>query len=190
MPTAYVDAETFRHKDFTLEKLAGKEYADCEFTGCGFSGSDLSGIRFLDCRFTDCDLSNAGLSGTSLQDVHFTNCKLLGLAFETGDRLGFAVSFKGCQLAHTSFLRMKLTRCSFLECRLAAADFTEADIGGIRVTDCDLSGATFDRTNLQKADLRGSVNYRIDPTMNRVKGGRFSLPEVIGLLQTFGVIVE
>jgi hypothetical protein len=36
----------------------------------------------------------------------------------------------------------------------------------------------------------GAINYAVDPTRNKVKKARFSLPEVVGLLQAFGVVVD
>ncbi|PPK87595.1 uncharacterized protein YjbI with pentapeptide repeats [Neolewinella xylanilytica] len=183
----YLADESFRNQDFTP---TATEYDGCSFTACRLAGADLSGIRFLDCTFQDCDLSNATLTGTSFQNVRFASCKLLGLSFDAGDPLAFAVTFTDRRLQHASFHKLKLTRCGFTGCDLTEADFTQADLTGITLVDCDLARATFDNTDLRKADLRDSRHYRIDPTQNRVRGARFSLPEAVGLLQTFGVKIN
>ncbi|WP_116108651.1 pentapeptide repeat-containing protein [Lewinella sp. IMCC34191] len=183
----YLTDERFRNQDFTP---TATEYDGCSFVTCRLAGADLTGIRFLDCTFQDCDLSNATLTGASFQNVHFASCKLLGLSFDAGDPLAFAVTFADCRLQHASFHKMKLTRCAFTGCDLTEADFTAADLTGSTLVDCDLARATFENTDLRKADLREARHYRIDPTRNRVRGTRFSLPAAVGLLETFGVRID
>ena len=51
----------------------------------------------------------------------------------------------------------------------------------------DLSGAVFDRTILEKADFREALHYRIDPETNKVKGARFDLEGLPGLLGKWGI---
>jgi hypothetical protein len=53
-----------------------------------------------------------------------------------------------------------------------------------------LSGATFENTNLEKADFRTSFNYSIDPEINRIKKAKFALPEVLGLLNKYDLVIE
>jgi hypothetical protein len=53
-----------------------------------------------------------------------------------------------------------------------------------------LSGAVFDTTNLEKADFRTSVNYSIDPALNRLKKTKFSLSEIYGLLYKLDIEID
>ena len=55
---------------------------------------------------------------------------------------------------------------------------------------CNLLNATFDNTNLEGADLTQSTNYAIDPERNKIKGAKFSLPEIVGLLTKYGIQIE
>ena len=50
--------------------------------------------------------------------------------------------------------------------------------------------ASFDRTNLEKADLRTANNYTIDPAINRVKKARFAYPGVLGLLRNYDLRID
>jgi uncharacterized protein YjbI with pentapeptide repeats len=52
-----------------------------------------------------------------------------------------------------------------------------------------LRNSKFQNTNLANADLRTAKNYYIDPTHNKLKGARFSYPEVLSLLIPFGINV-
>jgi len=45
----------------------------------------------------------------------------------------------------------------------------------------------FENTILEKVDFSTSFNYSIDPEMNKIKKAKFSLPEVIGLLNKYDI---
>lgn len=182
--------QTFESVDFSARPPEVKEYESCTFAHCNFADCDLSGFRFVECTFTDCNLSNAHIAKTGFQDVSFTNCKLLGMRFDTSHDFGFSIVCSHCQLNHSAFYRVKLNHSSFTHCQLENVDFTEADLTGTTLRDCQLQDATFGQSILIKADLRGSTGYSIDPDQNRLRGARFSLPEVIGLLDKYEILVE
>ncbi len=186
----YIDDQEFVGVNYTDQELHKGNYEGCVFKGCTFSGVNLSGFTFIETEFISCDLSNAQISQASFQDVIFKDCKMLGLQFDQCNHFGFAVNFHHCLLNHSSFYEVKLNKSMFAGCQLNEVDFTSADVGKIVLKDCDLNGAIFDSSNLEKADLRGSVNYSIDPDRNRIKGAFFSMPEVLGLLDKYGVKVE
>lgn len=190
MSSNYFKEQHFKNVDYVANYLTKGEYEFCHFKNCNFSGSDLFDVRFIETTFEDCNFSNAILTKTSFQDVIFKNCKMLGLQFETCHPFGFAARFEGCQLNHSIFYGMKLNQCSFQNSQLVGVDFGEAEMKNVLVQHCDLLNATFDRTNLEKADLRQSVNYLIDPENNKIKGAKFSLSEVAGLLAKYQIMVE
>jgi uncharacterized protein YjbI with pentapeptide repeats len=70
---------------------------------------------------------------------------------------------------------------------LQEVDFTEANFSEAKFDDCDLAGALFDRTNLEKSDFRTAFNYRISPSINRLKKAKFSQDGLAGLLSDFGI---
>jgi fluoroquinolone resistance protein len=43
---------------------------------------------------------------------------------------------------------------------------------------------------LEKADLRTAYNYSIDPSINKIKKAKFSLPGVVGLLSKYDIEIE
>ena len=69
-------------------------------------------------------------------------------------------------------------------------DFTEADLTSSLFDNCELAGARFERTILEKADLRTSRNYSIDPELNKIKKARFSYPGVLGLLSKYEIDID
>ncbi|MDP2103500.1 MAG: hypothetical protein Q8K26_01100 [Candidatus Gracilibacteria bacterium] len=48
----------------------------------------------------------------------------------------------------------------------------------------------FQNSNLTKVNFSGATNYYIDPTQNKLKGAKFSQPEVLSLLAGFGIEIE
>jgi fluoroquinolone resistance protein len=180
----------FEKQDFNIHPLQKGDYENCRFTGCIFSGADLSDINFSECIFSDSDLSLAGMNNTALRNVSFRGCKMLGIQFGKCNAFLFSAGFENCMLDHSSFFRLKARKTIFRDCRLIEVDFTETDLGESSFDHCDLSGATFDNTILEKADLRSSVHYSIDPGINRIRKAMFSQSGIAGLLDRHDIVIE
>ena len=181
--------QDFKDIDFATDGLPEGEYEQCHFQNCSFSGFDLEDNIFTNCSFSGCDFSLAKLSDTALREVRFKDCKLLGLHFEHCNPFLFEVHFEACQLDLSSFYQRNMPETGFNACSLREVDFTEAVLSGAAFTDCDLADAVFDQTNLEKADFRTAVHYRIDPDNNRLAKARFSPEGLMGLLGKYKIIV-
>lgn len=145
----------------------------------------------FNCTFEGCDLSNVKIYSTSLREVTFLNCKMLGLDFSTANTvIQLAVSFRGCQLDYSAFTGLVLTNTKFIECSLAEVDFTDAKLKAVDFSGSKLHRAIFSGTNLEKADFRTAQLYQIDPADNYLKGAKFSYPQVLGLLEKYGIVVD
>jgi len=184
------EGKTFDKVDFSVAPFVKGEYEDCVFDNCDLSNVNLSGSRFGECRFIGCNLSMAKLGDTVLRDVVFKDCKMLGLQFGHCSGFGLAFSFEGCILDHSSFYKLKVKKTIFKNCSLQEVDFTEADLSESYFGDCDLNKAVFESTLLEKADLRTAINYSINPEINKLKKGKFSLPGVLGLLDKYDIQIE
>lgn len=190
MDFKYIDEQIFKNVNYAEKHLEIAEYEYCTFTNCNFSNVVLSEVKFSECEFLDCNFSNANLTNLSLQDVKFKNCKMLGLQFDGCNQFGFSANFDTCQLDHSIFYKMKLNRSSFINSQLNAVDFSEADLKKSKLVGCNLMEATFQNTILEMADLRNATNYSINPEENRIKGAKFSLPEVVGLLDKYDIKID
>lgn len=182
--------EIFEKQDFTKTRLPKGDYEYCTFINCNFSESFLSEIRFLECEFLDCNLSSANITSTSFQDVKFQDCKMLGLHFENSNPFGFSIQIENCQLNHSSFYQVVLKNTRIIKSKLQHVDFTEADLSSCIFDDCDFENASFESTNLEKSDFRKAFNYSIHPDNNRLKGAKFSLEGVVGLLNKYDIKIE
>lgn len=115
---------------------------------------------------------------------------MLGLRFDNCNEFGLSFSFEGCQLIHSSFYKTGLKKTIFRDCQLQEIDFSEADLTSALFDNCNLQHATFDSTILEKADLRTSFNFSIDPELNRIKKAKFSLSGITGLLDKYEIEIE
>ncbi len=73
---------------------------------------------------------------------------------------------------------------------LKECDFTAAQLKKYIFTNSILTDAQFNNTNLMDADFRLSKNYAINPSLNQVKGARFSTDGLMGLLEAFNIRVD
>lgn len=78
-----------------------------------------------------------------------------------------------------SFGGSKLNDCHFTNTNLIGADFGEVN----------LSGTIFHKCDLSMADFTTAIQYDIDPQTNKIKKAKFSLPEALGLLRCFDVMI-
>ncbi len=190
MERNYFEDKTFTKTDFTLEHLPVADYEGCSFINCNLSGIDLNNIHFIDCVFNGCNMSLVKLHQTLFRDVQFKDCKMLGLQFYDANTGLFSAGFDNCILNHSSFFKINLKKIHISNSALIEVDFTETDLTGAVIKNCDLLNAKFENTILEKADLRTSFNYSINPELNRIKKAKFSMPAVVGLLDKYDIEIE
>lgn len=185
--------EVFTGLDAEEALFAGVEFEDCQFQRCRFPSSTFRGCAFVNCAFESCDLSLLKVPGSRLTSARFSDCKLIGVDWcEASSLSGLTTSmdFTRCVLSYAFFVKLDLTGARFEECEAREADFTGATLQRASFVRSDLEGAKFLETDLREADFTGAHGYIIDPTRNKVKKARFALPEAIGLLKVFGVVVK
>lgn len=190
MSKLFIEDRTFEKVDFSKEGLTIADYENCVFHQCNFENMDISNIKFSDCQFTGCNLCLAEILKTAFQNVKFKDCKMLGLHFQNCNQFLLSLDFEYCTLNLSSFYKLKLKKTSFKNSSLQEVDFSETDMSGSSFENCDLAGAVFDTSNLEKADLRTSYNYSINPELNRIRKAKFSMSGIIGLLDKYDIEVE
>ena len=182
--------ESFDKIDYKESGLPKGEYDSCIFKYCDLSNVDLSGTKFIDCKFLDCNISLAKLHKTTFRSTAFKDCKLIGLKWESCNEFGLLFNFENCNLNHSSFYQMKIKHTTFKKTQLQDVDFTECDLSSSVFDYCDLTNAVFDNTVLEKANFITSYDYSIDPEKNKIKKAKFSMPEVVGLLDKYQIEIE
>jgi fluoroquinolone resistance protein len=168
----------------------GREFIECRFERCDFTGRSLSKAQFIECTFAECNLSNTKLTGTSFQKCGFISCKLLGVDFSPCSKFLLGFKFEDCMLDMAVLTDLPLKSTQFTGCSLKETDFSRADLSESVFKNCELTRAVFDRTDLKKADFRSARNYLIDPSKNNIRKAKFTWPGVMGLLWGFEIILS
>ena len=169
-------------------------YSECVFARCHFEDIALKDIVFSNCRFESCTFRNVDVSGLRMQNMALFECACIGIdwseARRTGKLFPFFKEIRACTLKFNNFFRMKIAKLSVEDSSLLDCAFMECDLSGSVFRNVDFQDTTFQECDLAKADFREARNYRINTTSNRVRKARFSLPEVVGLLDNLDVIIE
>ena len=190
MSSTFTEDKDFKGVIFSREIIPEGDYENCLFDKCIFSNLDLSNINFIECEFVNCDFSLAKLTNTSFREVKFIECKLVGMHFENCNKIGLSAGFEDCQMDLSSFYKLNLRNVTFKGCILHEVDFTESDLTGLVLEKCNLSGAIFENTILEKTDFRTSQNYSIDPETNRIRKAKFSITDIVGLLDQYDIEIS
>lgn len=186
----FIADKAFDKINYGTEHFIKGEYDNCIFKQCDFSNADLSYTIFADCEFIECNLSLVVLTKTAFRDTQFQGCKMLGLRFMDCDEFGLLFSFDNCQLNNSSFYNTNIKKTVFRNSQLQDTDFASCDLTGATFDNCDLSNSIFDNTNIEKADFRTSLNFNIDPDINKLKKAKFSISGIPGLLSKYDIEIE
>jgi uncharacterized protein YjbI with pentapeptide repeats len=112
--------------------------------------------------------------------LRFDDCNKFLLSFE----------FENCILNFSSFYKLKIKNTHFNNCKLEEVEFVGTDLTNSVFKNCDFRKAAFENTLLEKADLRTSFNFSINPETNKISKAKFSKQNIIGLLDNYKIIVE
>lgn len=186
---AYYENRSFSGMVCRATEIREIEFFQCRFEGCQFVESVFQECRFEQCTFERCDLSVMKPLESRFTGVRFLKTKMLGVDW-TLATMPATLAFRGCSVNHSTFQRLALPKLELAECIARDVDFTGANLTKADFTRTDLLGSRFAETNLSGADFSHATNYAIDPTANRVKKAKFTLPEATSLLSTFGIIVK
>lgn len=165
-------------------------FTRCRFENCRFCGARLDKLTFEDCTFYGCDLSLAQVQGTAFKEVLFEECKMQGLPLYTCARWLLAVRFKNCVMRFVSFANLPLKNTVFENCDLRESSFSHTLLQKAVFSRCDLTRASFVRAHLEQADFTTSAGLVLDPEANYLRGARFNVYSLPGLLAKYGIETE
>ena len=100
------------------------------------------------------------------------------------------MTFEGCDLRYTSFVKLRLRATRFVGCIARESNFIEVDLTDADFTDTDLTGSVIRGCTLAKANLADANGVLFDPQHNKVKGARIAIEAAVSLVQSLGIVVE
>lgn len=193
MARQFYQGEVFDNPDAEA-LLRDGEFNDCTFVNCRWTDLRVCNCTFLSCTFEHCSWSGVVFSFCQMRDAWFTGCAFRSIAwgglqgrsalvqpFGKAERCEFRYNeFANMSFVNFDFSGCRFGDCTFDECRLTGADFHSAPLGHTQFSRCDL----------RRADFREAADYAIDPRNNQLEGARFSFPDVVALLNGFGLKIE
>lgn len=185
-----LEKEVIESKNFSRKSFEGYSYVSCTFKHCNFSESNFRNAKFSFCIFINCNLSLLTLDGCRFQEIEFIECKILGAKFFKCEKTFFSPLFRKCILHYCNFSDLKMKKISFLECDMKENHFHNASLVEASFQASNLMGTLFHHCDLSKADFSTAIQYRIDLQTNKIKKAKFSLPEVLNLLECFDITIE
>jgi fluoroquinolone resistance protein len=184
------ECQTLRSLDPNETPITGMEFSSCRFEHCDFTEADLSRCRFEDCRFVACNFSNPIVARSRFAGSSFDECKIVGVNFGNCDQLVFEVKFEACRLQSCNFSSLKMKGAAFRGCKIDACFFEDGYLVDSVFDDSVFSLTLFHACDLSRASFRGARGYAIDPRDNKVEKAVFSVPDVLALVECFGVRIE
>lgn len=184
------EGRTFRGLHAVGGDFSEKAFSDCEFVECDFTEAKLGSTCFEGCRFISCNFSNSMIDRSRFIDPEFSGCKLLGLNFFRCDQTVFDLAFRECRLGTCNFTGLSLKRSAFIACELVDCSFQEAYLVEANFSKSTFKGTLFHNTDLSRANFVGAHGYNLDPRTNKLGKARFSIPDVLSLLNGFDIVIK
>ncbi len=190
----FYDDKTFKNFIFEQDEIIDVEFHDCIFEKSSFVETKFASCKFTDCTFSNCDLSMINVGECNFVNTEFENSKMIGIDW-TSSNLGKQakfqfyknIDFNNCVINYSNFLGLNLKKILFHNCIAKEVDFSEANLNEANFSGTDLEGSLFKQTDLTDANFVGAKNYTIVPGLNKMKGAKFSMPEVLSLLYSMEI---
>ena len=184
------EEQSFHNINNPKQEISESNFINCKFTHCNFSSSKWTECVFQDCEFENADFSISKFHHTRFVNARFLNCKLLGIDFGLVRlELGFSIACEKCDLSYCFFTNLDAKETKFINCKMHEMLFQKSDLSKSSFDRSDLFRTVFDKVNLKEVSFLGSKNYIIDPSKNNCNKAKFNYPEVLSLVEVFGVEV-
>lgn len=195
MEKIYYENKNFKNLKFKNYILKNTEFINCSFTNCTFEDCKLIATSFSDCSFDKCIILNIKTDGNSqIQETDFTKCQLTGIQWsELSPDYGFADPIrrlKECHLKYNTFSNMTFRKFDFSKNEIYDSMFAKCNLTECKFKQCKLDRTEFLECNLKKSDFRSASNYQIDIMTCALIGARFSIPEVLDLLNVLKIKID
>jgi uncharacterized protein YjbI with pentapeptide repeats len=112
---------------------------------------------------------------------------MMGLNLDECNPVFLSLAFYNCNLHFTSFQNLDLRKCIFSKSDLSNADFSSSNLSELDLDECNLKSSTFENSNISYADFTTAFNYSINPQINNIRGAKFSLQGLPGLLEQYNL---
>lgn len=190
----YHEQEEIQGKTWSGENLEEMEWVDCTFSNCLWTACDFYKVRFVDCKFLDCQMDQCSFTASEMQHASFSRCTLLGINWEElkpSGRLATPIlTMESCQIKYNQFVKMPLDQVKFTESTMVQCMFADCSLKNGSFSGANLRGTEFFQCDLRKCNFQQATAYIIDVMSCQLKDAKFSMPEVLNLLDVFELKID
>lgn len=190
----YFENEILENLHLSEEIIDNYEFIDCRFINCSFERCRLYHCRFSECDFIKCYITEIKNESSEINFLSFDNCRITGINWGL---FASPSSFKApvhkiasCALKYNIFSGMNFSKFLFAGSDITSSTFSECKLTESNFKGCDLSDTEFFKCDIYKADFRNASGYKVDVLSCKMKGARFSYPEVENLLHSLDIKIE
>lgn len=187
--------EEFRDLNISDEDLEDYYFDSCDFINCHFENFTIRNSFFTECKFTDSQIINLSAKGnTQVQNLIFEKSLLMGInwkEFLVGD--GFLEPINKIEKStvnYNTFYEMDFKKFDFKGNEILNTEFTKCNLTESDFNSIKLNGSNFFECDLKKSDFRNASGYEVNILTCSMKNAKFSLPEVINLLNILDIKIE
>lgn len=190
----YYEAAIFREENIKEAALHCCDFTDCEFVNCTFEDCRINECKFTDCKFQNCTIISLKSKDSELRRAEFFKCNLIGIHWNellpTAKISEPIYRLQDCHLKYNSFFKISLKKFDFSENTIQESVFEECSLMDASFKNCRLEGTQISGCDIRNADFRDSIGYEIEIVSNKMKGARFSFPEVVNLLNSLEIKID
>ncbi len=189
---------TYSDKVFTGIVKERIDITDCEFIYCTFEKCKFVDCVFIncvfsECKFVECSIANMQVKESRMSYSSFVKCSLVSIRWknlQSGSVFYPIEKLDSCYLKYNEFENMSFKKFDFMQSRIVDSVFVGCNLSESNMKNCDLKNTEFTDCDLRKSDFRYASGYNVSLLNNRVKGARFSYPDVLNLLSVFDIGIE
>lgn len=182
--------KTFSGITIEDEELKSKEFTNCTFTKVTILSSTFKSCIFVDCIFENCHISALKVTDSRFSNVNFVSSKVQGIDWTAASKFNLELSFSKSNIDYSVFNGLKLKNFRLINSYAKEAYFLDSDLSKADCSGTDFEGSQFLRTNLSNASFSHAKNYFINPKLNTLKKTKFTLPEVLNIIEECGIEIE
>jgi fluoroquinolone resistance protein len=194
MDEKYYENQRFENIKMSEETLEGYEFYDCEFINCTLEECTLEKCHFMGCKFHGCTIISLQAEYTQMKNGEFIGCNLVGIHWTEVLPVGKIADpihkLTDCLLKYNTFINMNFMKFNFSGNIIQDSAFDECNLNESDFKGCKLNTTQFSKCDMRKADFREAAGYLIDISSNKMRGAKFSFPEVLSLLNELGIEVS
>ncbi len=189
-----LESITFNKEEYKELEISKHKFIDCEFNECIFDTINFIDTSFINCTFNKCELSNLRSTRSDFKNISILNSKIYVIDFNSflpkGKIANIFNVLQNNEFIYSNFIKLNLNKFDFRTNNIIRSTFEECNLSESNFSNTILEGSNFISCNLTKTNFLNAHDYTIDINSCILKGGKYSYPEVISLLNSLELIIE